>query len=67
MAWSTNPHLTPRLKIRTIRQIPFYACMPYYRATFTFFTLYFPPNIIRSDQVKDDMCYTEREEEEKML
>jgi deoxyribodipyrimidine photolyase len=31
------------------------------------FTLYFSPNIIRSDQVKDDTCYTEREEDEKML
>jgi hypothetical protein len=31
------------------------------------FTLYFSPNIISSDEVKDDMGYTEREENEKML
>jgi len=31
------------------------------------FTLYFSSDIIRSDQVKDDMCYTEREVDQKML
>lgn len=67
MAWNTKPYLMPRLKMSaTMRQIPFYTPIPYYRATFTF-TLYFSRNIIRSDQMKDDMGYAEREEDAKML
>ena len=69
MACSTNRHLTPWLKIsRNVRTSNPLLCLhailqgDHYR-----FTQYISPNIVRIDEEKDEMGYTEREEDEKIV